>query len=233
MLGDLYGGIMNKIEFDEVEMVKLYESGISSNQLAKKYGCDNTTLLNRLKKNGVKIRNNTIDLVGQIINDIIVIKQLTSSRRESRENLCKCHCGREFTATNTELRQKRVISCGCIKRRKSKEHHCWKGHKDIPFSIWQSIKKRAESKNLDFNITIEYLWEIWENQEHKCALTGEILEFSSYYNKNTASLDRIDSKKGYVIGNVEWVHSSINAMKQRYSKDYFINMCKKVSKFNK
>ena len=45
----------------------------------------------------------------------------------------------------------------------------------------------------------------------------------------TASLDRIDSSKGYVIGNVQWVHKDINIMKNKFDNQYFIDMCKKIA----
>jgi hypothetical protein len=49
----------------------------------------------------------------------------------------------------------------------------------------------------------------------------------------TASLDRIDSSKGYVIDNVQWLHRDINMMKQRFSQEYFINICKHIAENNK
>ena len=41
----------------------------------------------------------------------------------------------------------------------------------------------------------------------------------------TASLDRIDSKKGYTIDNVQWVYKKINMMKQNYDQKEFVNLC--------
>lgn len=46
-------------------------------------------------------------------------------------------------------------------------------------------------------------------------------------------LDRIDSSKGYIEGNVQWVHKDVNMMKQNYSQKYFIEMCKKIYETNK
>ena len=48
----------------------------------------------------------------------------------------------------------------------------------------------------------------------------------------TASLDRIDSKKGYIKGNLQWVHKDLNIMKNSYPNQYFIEMCKKVANAN-
>jgi hypothetical protein len=46
---------------------------------------------------------------------------------------------------------------------------------------------------------------------------------------HTASLDRIDSNKDYVEGNIQWVHKHLNLMKNILSQEYFINLCNKVS----
>lgn len=53
------------------------------------------------------------------------------------------------------------------------------------------------------------------------------------YNKLTvtASLDRIDSNKGYNKENIQWVHKYINKMKMDFNQDYYIEMCRKVSNY--
>ena len=45
----------------------------------------------------------------------------------------------------------------------------------------------------------------------------------------TASLDRKDSRKGYIKGNVQWLHSDINLMKQGIEQEKFIDMCRLIS----
>ena len=40
---------------------------------------------------------------------------------------------------------------------------------------------------------------------------------------------KIESDKGYVEGNVMWVHKDVNYMKMDLSLDRFIYLCKKVS----
>lgn len=45
----------------------------------------------------------------------------------------------------------------------------------------------------------------------------------------TASLDRIDSSKGYKIENIQWVHKDINQMKSALENNKFIELCELVS----
>jgi hypothetical protein len=48
----------------------------------------------------------------------------------------------------------------------------------------------------------------------------------------SASLDRIDSSKGYVKGNVQWTHKTVNIMKQAMSDEELIDWCKVIVKNN-
>ena len=69
---------------------------------------------------------------------------------------------------------------------------------------------------------------MWQNK--KCAITGTDIYFSTKISGNgSASLDRIDSKAGYIIGNVQWVHKDINWMKADFGETEFIEWCKKVA----
>ena len=65
-------------------------------------------------------------------------------------------------------------ACGCLQgnRKKGKEHCRYKGYGDITGSVWYKIKKGALKRKLDFSITIEEIWELFIQQDKKCALTG-------------------------------------------------------------
>lgn len=78
------------------------------------------------------------------------------------------------------------------------------------------------------------MWEIFLKQGKKCALTGEILYFSPIQTdrkKSNASLDRIDSSKGYTENNIQWVLKNINLMKRELSDKDFIEICRKVVQY--
>lgn len=106
--------------------------------------------------------------------------------------------------------------------------------KEISFAyILRCAKKRFK----DFNLNEEYLLEIWEKQNHKCPYTGLELILPTYSNVNTldietrASLDRIDSTKGYIIGNVQFVSTPINYLKNTMSDIQTKKFLKTISEF--
>lgn len=118
---------------------------------------------------------------------------------------------------------------------KHKYHHNWKGFGEISQSQWGDIQKSAKDRKIEFNINIEYAWSIFLKQDRKCALSGIPLQFSyksaKYYNQQNASLDRIDSSKGYIEDNVQWVDKNINFMKRTMSDEEFIHICSLVYKY--
>lgn len=104
-------------------------------------------------------------------------------------------------------------------------------------NIIARIKRRAIAKKIDHPIldgnkeNMHYLNSIAHNV---CAISGLPIRYKNYIRDNTAtaSLDRIDSNKGYIKGNVQWVHKKINQMKWLFSKNEFIELCVAVAKNN-
>ena len=101
-------------------------------------------------------------------------------------------------------------------------------------ALFKDIQYKAKSRNLIFNLSIEFLNDLYKKQKGKCAISGIEIEFENgnYYPINPCSLDRIDSSIGYIEYNVQWVDRKINYMKHQSPNDDFIEICKKISKFN-
>jgi hypothetical protein len=100
-----------------------------------------------------------------------------------------------------------------------------------------SLRLRAKNKNIDFNLDGNYLWRLFLKQKRKCILSGLDLIFPKAWGPKsktdiTASLDRINSKLGYIKGNVQWVHKTINTMKMNMNDKEFIYFCKKVADYS-
>lgn len=94
-------------------------------------------------------------------------------------------------------------------------------------SFAHKYKTNAELRGILWNVSFEYLADLLIEQDFKCALTGWDIHAMDV--NSPASLDRIDSSVGYVEGNLQWVYSKVNMMKQHYSQDDFISVCKAVA----
>lgn len=95
-----------------------------------------------------------------------------------------------------------------------------------PFrAILTSIKKTAKSRSKEINLTLNDLKQLWDAQNGKCAYTKKqmILSGKEKHIPESASLDRIDSEKGYVLGNIEFVCLFINYGKNGFSKNQIKN----------
>lgn len=181
-------------------------------------------------------------IIQQKFNRLTVI-EYTGKKTKGRSKiyLCRCDCGnlKEISANKLSNGTK---SCGCLKAENlkhgfGKEHPQFNGCGDISGAFWNRIVSSAKKRKKEFNISIEYVWELFLKQNKKCKISGIDLTLSSLrgdmYNKSiSASLDRIDSTKGYVEGNVQWVHKDINYMKWKFSVERFKELCRIVTENN-
>jgi hypothetical protein len=153
---------------------------------------------------------------------------------------CKCDCGKEIVAWGRYVRNGHKKSCGCMVGRKGSDNPNWKGYGEISSSSWSRIIKGAKndrSREIEFDITIKQGWELFFKQNRLCALTGLPIKFPSRSRcygaaDSSASLDRIDSTKGYTIDNIQWVHKIVNLMKCDLDQDQFIRWCRRISDYN-
>jgi hypothetical protein len=147
---------------------------------------------------------------------------------------CRCECGQEKNVLGYNLVSKKSISCRkCVVRPKGSSSPNFKGYGDIPMDYWTNIIRGALKRNLSVSITLQDIWKLFLKQDKKCALTQRPLFFNSVYGKydGNASLDRIDSLKGYELDNIQWIHKNINWMKGNFSQQEFINECRFVAKY--
>lgn len=171
---------------------------------------------------------------------IEVLEEIGYTTQRKLEYRCKCKkCDSEIILNKKAIRRRK--QCDSCNRREMKnsafkrignKSQSWQGYKNIPKSIFTYIKAGAKKRNKDFDITIEYMNELWEKQNGICALSGIQLNISEKVTdrtNTTASLDRIDSSKGYVEGNVQWVHKDINRIKWGLTNEKFIDYCKRVA----
>jgi hypothetical protein len=173
--------------------------------------------------------------IGNRFGKLTVIKYNKSSTG-GRLYECKCDCGKVALVTASKLKTGWTKSCGCLSvHNKKGNNFAWKGYGEISKRYFDSLKIGAERRNIQFDITIRQMWDLFLKQNRKCALTGYELKFNSHsrISDGTASLDRIDSSKCYTVENIQWVHKDINYMKSDYDQNYFLKLIKDICDYRK
>ena len=95
---------------------------------------------------------------------------------------------------------------------------------------WHVAKVRSRERNLEFNITLEYLESIYPD-DSLCPLLNIPLDWSTPPNHHsTPSLDRIDSSKGYTKGNVQWVSWRANRLMSNATPDELLMLAQNYKK---
>jgi hypothetical protein len=105
------------------------------------------------------------------------------------------------------------------------------------FSPFRKFRNSARKRDKESSITLQDLKSQWEKQKGICPYTGwPMMVFASAiygleqkYNPYKASLDRIDSSKGYVPDNIQFVCYMANIAKNQYPESFLVEFCKAVA----
>lgn len=120
-----------------------------------------------------------------------------------------------------------LYSTSHILCKKCKEHRRkLKLFQDIASKLYYNSTKSFNSRTniQEYNLTKEYIQEILENQNYKCAYTGVELKIGNKLTNPT--IDRIDSSKGYIKGNIVICTEFANSAKNDLTLDEFKNQIK-------
>lgn len=142
---------------------------------------------------------------------------------------CECECGNVHVATGACLKAGKVTSCGCARKFNLSPH--WKGVGELSQSFFFRQKIGAERRGLSFNVSMGYLWGLFQIQQGRCVFTGRLLSFGKSTKDaegRTASLDRIDSAVGYEEGNLQWIHKDLNHFKRHLHDESFLGIIKEI-----
>jgi len=99
-----------------------------------------------------------------------------------------------------------------------------------PRNLLAKARKRALERCPTPNaITTAQLYQLWEQQQGRCPLTGYRLTWAGgKITETSLSLDRIDHNRGYCLGNVRLVCYAVNAFRGRMSDRQMIEMAKAI-----
>lgn len=169
---------------------------------------------------------------------------LTCISDNGSECKCICRCGNEILLPREHFRylsykNKKSLSPdaplytvsvarACSDCEKSRLLHLDR-HKTL--TGWYRTLSKSKHR---VRISLEDALDILTKQDCQCAYSGVDINFNFGDRRiktlRTASLDRIDSSKGYEKDNVQWVHKTVNFMKHRLSDARFREICNNVAK---
>lgn len=164
---------------------------------------------------------------GQKFNKWTLIERVGYDKYKNITWLCQCECGEQHVLTVYNVTGGHSKQC--------KQCSVTRNYKDgaLPTPVWKTIINNSKHRGRTLDITKSFAEKLFIKQNKKCALSGLDIFFAKNYKDykkglQTASLDRIDNSKEYEKDNVQWVHKHINVMKNVFSEDYFIDLCKQV-----
>jgi len=185
---------------------------------------------------GCQKKSGIIDLTGRVFGELTVLSMLEErGRRGAIQWSCRCSCGNTHSVLSGDLTGGRIQSCGCSRKRKSrhdaivknqynqlKHRHCSKGfliQELISFELFKKLSYTpcyycgaASSKKLKDNF----------GSTHKIYLSDTVIHVNG--------IDRVDSSKGYVNGNVVSCCGVCNSMKRETPLEEFKAHVDKIQK---
>lgn len=137
---------------------------------------------------------------------------------------------RGHTKNNKETRCKNCYNQSCDDK---VEQHTPRQHAAVMIQISKdSAKKRGQRGRLDceeHTITTDDIMKLKEKQDNKCVYSGLELVWKRH-SPNKASIDRIDSTKGYTPNNIQLVTKLVNQAKNNLTHDEFVNLISAIYK---
>jgi len=111
------------------------------------------------------------------------------------------------------------------------------------FLQWKrrKVQASARGRNIEFNLSKDFLYELYEKQKGNCYYTGKKMVLKIYSGikpnreniqlfKDYLTIDRLDSSKGYEKGNVALCTLKVNTAKGSLSYDEFLQIANFVKK---
>lgn len=180
---------------------------------------------------------NPLKIEGKRYGYLVVIQRVgfATSKNGTRHStwLCKCDCGGEKVIRANDLRTGNTKSCGCRRLDGIRKTGLLRKHpKDIATykSLWRQHKRhhgnKADNKYgwLPFKIWIELV----KQRCFYCGVEPPLRIRCGGIHVPAHGIDRVDSKRGYEVGNVVPCCRGCNSGKSDGTPEEYIERCRRV-----
>lgn len=205
------------------------EKGRTVRDISIELKCDASVVFDRLREFGIQLHVDAREsLTGKIIGKWQIGER--TARHGNAAYKCVCECGARHVVTAYRLINGLSSQCvACSGGRTGPRSARWRGCGELTGKQFLSYRGGALRRGIMFDIGIEYAWNLFVQQQARCSATGVHLEMdrkeSGRHIPGTASIDRIDSSRGYVADNIRWVHKQINRIKWETTNEEFVLLC--------
>lgn len=205
--------ISKKALANEEEIIKLYQAGLSLRNIQSKLAIDNRELSKILEKNDIELRYRPVKVNYVDENHI----------KCSKCGETKCLSSFPYSTNNSGRDGYYFSYCKSCRREYSKQKRIKRNNEFPWIERCSKLKLRAEKNNLDFNLTPEYLEEIYKRQNGKCFYSEANLEIEFSENDSNLkfdsrlSVDKVVPEKGYTKGNIVLCTQRMNTCKSNVS----------------
>lgn len=155
--------------------------------------------------------------------------RFTSEVEEKQCNVCKQWCS--LSEFNKNSKSWDLLHCLCRSCASKWHKDKYENYEKVGSlaQVFQSAKRGARFRDLEFSITLSDLEALWEKQEGMCAYTRHPMSLTKG-SSNKVSIDRLDSARGYVIGNLVLCGVRVNLMKGPLSVSEFKQLVTHLAK---
>lgn len=132
-----------------------------------------------------------VDITGQKFGKLVVLERVPRQVGDNHTKwLCVCDCGQQTTVTYINLKSQNTTSCGCIR----------KPHGMTGSATWRSW----------FSMMRRCVWKSDSSYNQVISVDPHYQNFANFLDdlgeRPTAqhTIDRIDNRRGYEVGNLRW-----------------------------
>lgn len=159
-------------------------------------------------------------------------KKIANSSGYYHYYLCHCQCGKKAVILFQNLRRHLTQSCGCIRKDMFKQKRIRNGLNNSIYNVYSVYKYKAKERNIKFYLTLDEFKNLTSSNCYYCGQTPNQTvkcHKNKYgYNYIYNGIDRINSKKSYIIENCVSCCKWCNFAKQTRTIKEFKTWVKKI-----
>ena len=177
------------------------------------------------------------DLSNKRFGKLLVTDEYKGIYKSQHAWKCICDCENETWVVGASLTRGLTTSCGCVRKETNKQRALdnreTRDAEDITiYNVYAAVRKKAENRNLNFELTFEQFKEITRRD---CTYCGKPASESNFLkDKLTDTLvryngvDRANNNEGYTLSNSVPCCKMCNWMKMNLTVDEWITHMKQI-----